>query len=229
MSSTASLSHGPAGEDAPGAHGHDGVVADPHVGKATGGKVAMWLFIAQDGFSFGGLLLAYGLLRIFAPGNWPAPGMKPTDILGINLTAVATFILICSSLSMVLAVAAAQARNRSAAAGWLLATIFGGLCFLGIQAYEYTHLVHEGIGFTQSTWHGEPINDLFGSTFFVVTGFHGLHVLSGVIYLSCILAGTLRGRYTQGGISASPVELVGLFWHFVDLVWILVFTFIYLL
>jgi cytochrome c oxidase subunit III len=232
MSSTASLAHGspgghPAGDH--GAHGPDDVAEDPHVGRATGGKVAMWLFIAQDGFSFGGLLLAYGMLRIFSPGNWPAPGLRPTDILGINLTAFATFLLICSSLTMVLAVAASQARDKGATVRWLLLTILGGAGFLGIQAYEYTHLVHAGIGLAQSSWDGKPINDLFGSSFYVVTGFHGLHVLSGVIYLSCILAGTLKGKYTQGGTSASPVELVGLFWHFVDLVWILVFTFIYLL
>lgn len=197
---------------------------DEHVGRATGGKVAMWLFIAQDGFSFGGLLLAYGLLRIFS-ADWPVP----SEILGINLTAFATFVLICSSVSMVMAVDAAQKADKSGTVRWLLLTILGGATFLGIQAYEYTHLVHAGIGFTQSTWQGQPVNSLFGSTFYVVTGFHGLHVLSGVIYLTCILVGTLKGKYTQGGLSYSPVELVGLFWHFVDLVWILVFTFIYLL
>ena len=204
------------------------VPVDDHVGKATGGKVAMWLFIAQDGFSFGGLLLAYGLLRIFAD-SWPAAGLRPTDILGINLTAVATFVLICSSLTMVMAVDSAQKADRSGTIRWLVFTIAGGLTFLGIQAWEYTHLVHAGIGFTQSTWHGQTLNALFGSTFYVVTGFHGCHVTAGVIYLTCILRGTLKGKYTQGGLTYSPVELVGLFWHFVDLVWILVFTFIYLL
>lgn len=200
------------------------VPVDEHVGRATGGKVAMWLFIAQDGFSFGGLLLAYGLLRIFS-ADWPVP----SEILGINLTAFATFVLICSSVSMVMAVDSAQKADKAATVRWLLLTILGGATFLGIQAYEYTHLVHAGIGFTQSTWQGQPVNSLFGSTFYVVTGFHGLHVTAGVIYLICILAGTLKGKYTQGGLSYSPVELVGLFWHFVDLVWILVFTFIYLL
>ena len=204
------------------------VPVDEHVGKATGGKVAMWLFIAQDGFSFGGLLLAYGLLRIFAP-HWPAPGLKPTDILGINLTAFATFVLICSSITMVFAVDSAQKANKSGTVGWLMLTILGGLTFLGIQAYEYTHLVEHGIGFTEGVAHGQRLNPLFGSTFFVVTGFHGCHVTAGVIYLTCILRGALKGKYTQGGLSYSPVELVGLFWHFVDLVWILVFTFIYLL
>lgn len=204
------------------------VPVDEHVGKATGGKVAMWLFIAQDGFSFGGLLLAYGLLRIFAP-HWPAPGLAPTDILGINLTAFATFVLICSSITMVFAVDSAQKADKSGTVGWLMLTILGGLFFLGIQAYEYTHLVHAGIGFTEGVSHGQRLNPLFGSTFYVVTGFHGCHVTAGVIYLICILRGAMKGKYTQGGLSYSPVELVGLFWHFVDLVWILVFTFIYLL
>lgn len=200
------------------------VPVDPHVGHATGGKVAMWLFIAQDGMSFGGLLLAYGILRVTA-NDWPIP----ENVLGIALTAVATFILICSSVSMVFAVDAAKERDQGALVKWLMWTILGGVAFLGIQAYEYTHLVHEGITMTSSTWDGETLNPLFGATFYAVTGFHGLHVLSGVIYLLCILRKATTGAYTQGGVSYSPVELVGLFWHFVDLVWILVFTFIYLL
>ncbi len=206
-------------------HGSD-VPFDKHFGKATGGKIAMWMFIAQDGMSFGGLLFAYGVIRSSAD-SWP----NPSEVLGISLTAIATFLLICSSLTMVMAVEAAKDANKGATMRWLMLTIMGGLTFLGIQAYEYTHLAHEGLGFASTTMleNGQPINDLFGSTFFAVTGFHGLHVLSGVIYLTCILIGTARGKYTQGGMSYSRVELVGLFWHFVDLVWILVFTFIYLL
>ncbi|MFT7485935.1 MAG: cytochrome c oxidase subunit 3 [Candidatus Paceibacteria bacterium] len=197
---------------------------DPNFGKATGGKVAMWMFIAQDGMSFGGLLFAYGVLR-FSAQEWPVPA----EVLGISLTAIATFLLICSSLSMVFAVLAAQEKNQQGLVRWLGVTIIGGAAFLGIQVYEYYHLVHSGIGFTTSTHNGEAINNLFGTTFYAVTGFHGLHVLSGVIYLCCIYRGAKAGKYTQGGTSYSPVELVGLFWHFVDLVWILVFTFIYLL
>ncbi|MFT7669512.1 MAG: cytochrome c oxidase subunit 3 [Planctomycetota bacterium] len=195
-----------------------------YFGKATGGKIAMWMFIAQDGMSFGGLLFGYGILRSSAQ-DWPIPA----EVLGIGLTAVATFILICSSLSMVFAVLAAQEKDQGGLVRWLSVTIAGGVAFLGIQVYEYYHLVHSGIGFSTSSFQGEPINNLFGTTFYAVTGFHGLHVLTGVIYLCCILKGALAGKYTQGGLSFSPVELVGLFWHFVDLVWILVFTFIYLL
>jgi heme/copper-type cytochrome/quinol oxidase subunit 3 len=203
---------------------HDHVPEDEHFGSATGGKIAMWMFIAQDGMSFGGLLLAYGILR-FRALDWPVPA----EILGINLTAFATFILICSSLTMVMAVEAAKKRNQKALGMWLMFTILGGLGFLGIQVYEYSHLVEHGIGLAESSWEGESVNNLFGSTFYAVTGFHGMHVSAGVIYLTCILLGSMRGKYTQGGISHSAVELVGLFWHFVDLVWILVFTFIYLL
>ena len=102
-------------------------------------------------------------------------------------------------------------------------TIIGGASFLGIQAYEYIHLVHQGI--TMSSFiHG---NNLFGSTFYLVTGFHGLHVLSGVIYLICQYVFAYRGDYDNGNYE--PLEIVGLFWHFVDLVWILVFTFVYLI
>jgi len=205
---------------------HTGVPEDEHFGHASGGKIAMWMFIAQDGMSFGGLLLAYAILRVFST-DWP----EPSQILGIGLTAFATFVLICSSVSMVMAVEAAKERKQSSLMLWLWLTIAGGATFLGIQYYEYSHLLHQGIGLAETTYEidGAQVNRLFGTTFYAVTGFHGLHVLSGVIYLLCIAKKAGTGAYTKGGISYSPVELVGLFWHFVDLVWILVFTFIYLL
>ena len=123
-------------------HGHDdhGVAYDEHFGHATGGKVGMWMFIAQDGMSFGGLLLAYGILR-FTASDWPVPA----EVLGIPLTAAATFLLICSSVTMVMAVEAAKNRNQKSLVNWLWLTILGGATFLGIQYYEYSHLVHEGI------------------------------------------------------------------------------------
>jgi len=220
MDSTHALAHEPAEE--PGDADYE------RFGAATGGKLAMWTFIAQDGMSFGGLLLAYGILRVTA-SSWP----EPDAVLGIPLTAFATFVLILSSMTMVFAVMSAQEQDQRGLVKWLLATIAGGLTFLGIQVYEYTHLVHAGVTFAGSTLvlpgETEPINALFGSTFYAVTGFHGAHVTAGVIYLCCILKGALQGKYTQGGLSYSPVEIVGLFWHFVDLVWILVFTLIYLI
>jgi cytochrome c oxidase subunit 3 len=107
----------------------------------------------------------------------------------------------------------------------LCATAALGATFVGMQAFEWTKLITEGVRPWGNPW-GAP---QFGSSFFMITGFHGCHVTAGVIYLTFILFGAMKGKYTQGGLSSSPVELVGLFWHFVDLVWILVFTFIYLL
>jgi heme/copper-type cytochrome/quinol oxidase subunit 3 len=184
----------------------------PRAIGVTPGKLGMWVFLVTDAMSFGGLLISYGVLRAGAH-NWPDPSHR----LGIPFTAVMTFILICSSVTMVLALDAAQAARRKAAAGFLAATVLGGLFFLGGQAHEWHLLaVEKGAGLTV---------DQMWSTFFVVTGFHGLHVAIGVIYLGVILARTLRGRLDG---NPGPVEVAGLFWHFVDLVWILVFTFIYL-
>ena len=196
-------------------HAPEGMV-DREFGNATAGKVGMWVYLVTDAMTFGGLLIAYAYLR--AGGNWP----DPAHHLGIELSSLATFILICSSVSMVLAISASSAGNRGAFIRWMLVTILGGVSFLGIQAYEYTHLVNHGLGFA----HFHEGNNLFGSTFYAITGFHGLHVLSGVIYLTVILLKGLKGRYDR---DSSHVEIAGLFWHFVDLIWILVFTFIYLL
>jgi len=178
------------------------------------GKLMMWIFLCSDAMSFVGLLAAYGSVRMFDP-NWPVPSSK----LDVPLTALNTFILICSSVTMVKALAAIKRDDRKGFALWLLGTIAGGSTFLGIQAFEWTHLiVHEGLSIQSS---------LFGATFFILTGFHGCHVLSGVIYLTCILIRGLRGGYDAR--SHSPVEIAGLYWHFVDLIWILVFTFVYLI
>ena len=190
---------------------------DPQFGKASIGKLAMWIFLVTDAMSFSGFLLAYAVLR--STQNWP----NPAEHLGINLSGFATFILVCSSLSMVLSIDACKHKNRQGMLNWLFATIAGGVVFLGIQVYEYTHLVHQGMTLS-SFAHG---NSLFASTFYIVTGFHGLHVLTGVIYLICEYFMAKRGDYDNGDYNR--LEILGLFWHFVDLVWILVFTFIYLL
>ncbi len=190
---------------------------DPQFGKASIGKIAMWIFLVTDAMSFSGFLLAYAVLR--STQNWP----NPADHLGINLSGFATFILVCSSVSMVLSIDACKHKNRQGMLNWLKATITGGVIFLGIQAYEYNHLVHQGMTLA-SFAHG---NNLFSSTFYIVTGFHGLHVLTGVIYLICEYFMAKRGDYDNGDYNR--LEILGLFWHFVDLVWILVFTFIYLL
>jgi len=179
------------------------------------GKLGMWVFLAGDAMSFGTLIVGYGILRGIS-SNWPVP----SHILGINLTAIMTFLLICSSVTMVQSLSAAQRGDRSGLTKHLLLTILGGLVFLGLQAYEWTHLIGHSLpeaGLSFST-------HLFATTFFVLTGFHGMHVTGGVIYNSCVLVACLRGSYGAG-----EVEIAGLYWHFVDLVWILIFTFVYLL
>ena len=190
---------------------------DPQFGHASPGKIGMWIFLVTDAMSFSGFLLAYAILR--ATKDWP----NPVDHLGIELSGLATFILICSSLSMVLAIDGCKNKNRKSLLGWLGATIAGGVMFLGIQFYEYTHLIHQGITFSQFS----KGNNLFASTFYCITGFHGLHVLSGVIYLICSFKKAWQGDFDNGDYNF--LEIAGLFWHFVDLVWILVFTFVYLL
>ena len=179
------------------------------------GKLGMWVFLAGDAMSFGALIVGYGILR-YASSNWPVPA----QVLGINLTAFMTFLLICSSVTMVLSLSAIKAGDRRGFTKFLLLTILGGVVFVGLQAYEWTHLITERLpetGFSFTT-------HLFASTFFVLTGFHGMHVTGGFIYNTCVLIACLRGRY-----EAKHVEIAGLYWHFVDLVWILIFTFVYLL
>jgi cytochrome c oxidase subunit 3 len=199
-----------------GDHGPAEYPEDVQFGHATPGKIAMWFFLCSDGFSFSGLLLAYGILRGSSTA-WHHPG-EPE--LGINFTAGLTFLLICSSVTMVLAHAAAVEGKQKELVRYLALTIVGGLLFLTGQYNEYfgifgPGLVKEGLVFG---------NSAYANTFYVVTGFHGCHVFAGVCYLTAILVGALRGKYHTG--HPSPVELVGLFWHFVDLVWILVFTFV---
>ena len=203
------------------AHADHGPVEynDEQFGKASPGKIGMWLFLVTDAMSFSGFLIAYAVLR--STMKWP----NPVEALGgVGLSGFMTFLLICSSVSMVLTIDACKQKNRKAMLNWLLVTIIGGASFLGIQAYEYSHLIgHMGMSFN-SYAHG---TSLFASTFFSITGFHGLHVLSGVIYLITMYVLAYRGDFDNGDYNM--LEIAGLFWHFVDLVWILVFTFVYLL
>ncbi|MCG3135368.1 MAG: putative cytochrome c oxidase subunit 3 [Planctomycetes bacterium] len=198
----------------------------------TPGKFAMWLFLASDAMGFVGLVGAYVVLRAGARGDWrphqgdygvtlhkdasgnPVPGLPEMDPI---ITGLMTFVLILSSFFMVKALSAVQRGDKAGLVRWLGLTTLGGLAFLGGQVYEYTHLISNG--FVMSA---HP----YAATFFICTGFHGAHVLAGVIYLSCMWIGSVRGKY--GADNASPIELVGLFWHFVDLVWIIIFTVIYL-
>ncbi len=179
------------------------------------GKLGMWIFLAADAMSFGGLLAGYGALRYYSH-NWP----RPMVVLGINLTAFMTFLLIVSSFTMVKALSARRRNDLGRTTMYLALTALGGAAFLGLQAYEWSHLIHEGLTLTGNPF-GSP---LFGTTFFILTGFHGMHVTAGVIYLIITLLMTRAGKW-----GFNEVEITGLYWHFVDLIWILVFTFVYLL
>jgi heme/copper-type cytochrome/quinol oxidase subunit 3 len=161
--------------------------------------------------------------------NWPLPYDELTNPLSIDLTAANTFILICSSVTMVLALAALQDGNTRKCSAYLLATVLIGSSFLGVQVYEYYQLAlgHHYPPGISATGHFRPSVSLFASCFYTMTGFHGAHVFGGVVMMSCIFIQSLRGAYSRNHYS--PVELVGLYWHFVDLVWIILFTVVYLL
>ena len=193
------------------------------------GKLGMWIFLVGDTMSFGALLAAYAAVRA---GAGVIGWVPPDEILGIELTAFMTFLLICSSVTMVKALEAIQNGNVGRMCDFLGLTILGGVIFLGLQAYEWYHLITHGLTLTGIPEHGLKSDiisgsTLFGPTFYAITGFHGLHVTGGVIYLIVILRNGWSGRYTAD--FNHEVEIVGLYWHFVDLIWIMVFTFIYLL
>jgi heme/copper-type cytochrome/quinol oxidase subunit 3 len=161
--------------------------------------------------------------------HWPKPYFSDTNPLSIDLTALNTFILICSSVTMVLALSAIQQGNQRRLVLFLAATVVIGSTFLGIQVFEYTMLMkvhHYPVGISK-TGHFTPDASLFASCFFTMTGFHGAHVTGGVILLTCLLIGALMGKFTRDHYS--PIELGGLYWHFVDLVWIILFTVVYLI
>jgi cytochrome c oxidase subunit 3 len=182
------------------------------------GKLGMWIFLAGDAVGFGTLLAAYGGMRATS-ADWP----NPYAVLGINLTAAMTFLLICSSVTMVKALEWLGRGDRGKAKLFLFFTALGGAIFVGCQAYEWTHLIHRGLHIDGNPWGAA----LFGTSFFIVTGFHGLHVSAGVIYLLCVIG--VVSRRPDPAASYNVVEITGLYWHFVDLVWIMVFTFMYLL
>ena len=176
-------------------------------------KMAMWVFLGSECFFFGTLVATY-----LAYKGRSVVGPAPHEILNIPVTSVSTFDLLMSSLLMVLALAAVQRGDRRQATLWLFGTAFFGLIFLGFQAYEFTEFVHEGFTLQQN---------LFGSTFFVLTGLHGTHVAIGVLWLLTLWVLALRGRL--GDADAVKVEIAGLYWHFVDVVWIAIFTLVYLI
>ncbi|MGH2394559.1 MAG: cytochrome c oxidase subunit 3 [Candidatus Limnocylindria bacterium] len=182
------------------------------------GKLGMWIFLVGDAVGFGTLLAAYGAMRATS-ADWPSP----IEVLGINLTAFMTFLLICSSVTMVKALEWLGRGDRIRARTFLAYTAIGGAIFVGLQAYEWSKLIHEGLHINGNLWG----SSLFGTTFFLITGFHGLHVTGGVIYLLAMIRYVTNRPDAMASYNA--VEIAGLYWHFVDLVWIMVFTFMYLL
>ncbi len=178
-------------------------------------KFMMWIFLVSDTLTFAGLLAGYGVMRL-SLGRWPIQ----FEIFTIWLVSLMTFILICSSATMAVAVGAARRGDHPRVLRFLLLTVLGGLLFLGMQAYEWTTFIREGARLFGNPW-GIP---QFSATFFIITGFHGGHVTGGVIYLLITAI-----RWSRRRIQPESVEIAGLYWHFVDLVWVFIFTLLYLL
>ncbi len=232
--------------------------------KASYGKLMMWFFLLSDAFTFSSLLVSYGMIRfshpafagtssefVFSLEYWPIPEMvfeAMPFLHGVHLplvfVGIMTFILIMSSVTMVLAVEAGHRGSREEVEKWMLWTIVGGLTFLGCQAWEWTHfIVGSDAGLTiKELVNGEYITRTiyganlveneygpppFANLFFFITGFHGFHVFSGVVINYIVFYNVMLGTYERIG-SYEMVEKVGLYWHFVDLVWVFVFTFFYL-
>ena len=184
-------------------------------------KVGMWIFLCSEVMFFAGLIGSYIVLRFGASDTWGQPG----EVLNVPVTATNTFLLICSSVTMVKAFAAAQADDQKGIKTYLIATTILGAMFLGVQFYEYTELVLHG------EWQGShgftPQAGLYGATFFTMTGFHGFHVFLGVCCLAWASKHAFKGRW--GAHNTHGLEVLGLYWHFVDLVWIILFTIVYLI
>jgi cytochrome c oxidase subunit III len=178
-------------------------------------KLGMWLFIVSDAITFSALLMAYSYVRV-ANADWPRPFPGASII---NAT-VMTVVLLSSSLTMVLGVRAAKLGRRSAVVGWLLATALGGVIFDVLHIHEWLGLIEEGVRLFKNPW-GTP---LFGAAFFSLTGLHMTHVTVGVVYLTVVAIGMKRGKFTS-----EDVEVSGLYWHFVDLVWMFIFPLVYLM
>jgi heme/copper-type cytochrome/quinol oxidase subunit 3 len=176
-------------------------------------KLAMWLFLGSECLLFGGLISTYMLYR-----GRVGTGPTPDQIYDIPFTSVSSFVLLMSSLTMVLAVSAAARDDDRNTTLWLSVTALLGATFVGGQIYEFTAFYKEGLGFTTS---------LFGSSFYTLTGFHGVHVTVGIVMLMALVGIIRRSRIP--GQKSEVVELVGLYWHFVDIVWIIIFTLVYLI
>ncbi len=211
----------------------NGVVADFSADKQTfqvpWGKAMMWFFLLSDTFIFGCFLTSYMTVRMSARDAWPVPsevfalsfGGEPIPLI---LIAIMTFILISSSGTMAMAVNMGYRGDRNKAFWLMLATAGFGVMFVSMQAFEWTKLIMEGV----RLWSNPMGASQFGSTFFMITGFHGLHVSAGVIYLVIVARRIRSGFYDRTRGNYEMVEIAGLYWHFVDLVWVFIFAFFYL-
>ncbi|SDG76056.1 cytochrome c oxidase subunit 3 [Pseudomonas benzenivorans] len=192
------------------------------------GKAMMWIFLLSDTFVFTCFLTGYMSVRISTTVPWPNPSEVFALTIGgteipLILIAIMTFVLISSSGTMAMAVNFAYRRDRRRTAALMLATAAFGLTFVGMQAFEWSKLIAEGV----RPWANPMGAAQFGASFFMITGFHGLHVSIGVLYLSIVALKVLRGDYERAG-NYQIVEIAGLYWHFVDLVWVFIFAFFYL-
>jgi cytochrome c oxidase subunit 3 len=192
------------------------------------GKAMMWIFLLSDTFIFSCFLTSYMTVRSSTTMPWP----NPSEVFALNifghhipliLIAIMTFILISSSGTMALAVNYGYRRDRRTTALLMFATALFGVTFVSMQAFEWTKLILEGV----RPWHNPWGAPQFGSCFFMITGFHGMHVSIGVIYLTTIAIKVLKGDFERKG-NYEVVEIAGLYWHFVDLVWVFIFAFFYL-
>jgi cytochrome c oxidase subunit 3/cytochrome o ubiquinol oxidase subunit 3 len=181
----------------------------------TNEKLAMWLFLGTECLLFGGLISTYILYKTRVPEG---AGPRPHELYDIPFTSVSSGVLLFSSLTMVLAVVAIARGDHRSLRIWLGATALLGAIFISGQVYEFTSFIHEGMGFT---------TNVASSAFFTLTGFHGVHVSLGILMLMSLLVMSLRGRLPTE--KAEVVEIVGLYWHFVDVVWIVIFTVVYLI
>lgn len=197
-------------------------------------KLGMWVFLGSEVMFFTALIGSYIILRFGHMEGWA----DPAQILNVPITAINTFLLICSSVTMVKAFAAVQDGDQQKLKLWLVATLIIGTTFVAVQVFEYVQLVHEGFlpsGYAAGSHFAEEAAaghlpesvGLYGSTFYTMTGFHGFHVTMGVLSMTYVTIKAFRGKYTA--TDHRGVEVLGLYWHFVDLVWIILFTVVYLI
>ena len=219
------------GQNAVAQSGWQEVVNDWSADKETfgmpWGKLMMWLFLLSDTFIFSVFLVGYMNVRMSAVDPWPNPSEVFALTIGgqsipLILIAIMTFVLITSSGTMAMTVNFGYRRNRKKTVMLMVATAALGAAFVSMQAFEWTKLIHEGV----RPWENPFGASQFGSAFFMITGFHGMHVSAGVIYLLVIANRVRKGYYEEKGYEI--VEITGLYWHFVDLVWVFIFAFFYL-